>query len=706
MSDAPTAPTGESSPPRLPQRADVQGLRALAVGLVVLDHVGVSWLPGGFVGVDVFFVVSGYLISSLLLRELGTTGRVRIGAFYARRARRILPAATVVLALVTVASALRLPLARSAEVAHDVLWSTLFAANIHFARVGTDYFGADAPPSPVQHFWSLAVEEQFYLVWPATLALVGLLAVRVRGLRTLRVVTLIVAVAWALSLVWSVVLTGHDAIAAYFSTPARAWELATGTLLALFAQRLMRLPDAARLVLAPLGAVAIVVAAVAYGPQTPFPGWQALLPVLGTAAILAAGADGRAVGAARALTLRPVTWVGDISYSLYLWHWPVIVLGTRHVPGPFVAQVIVLIAISIALAAASYHVVEAPFRTPRRLWSTTPRALVLWPVAVALVLGTIAWSARHRDGVVADRTASAASFDPSSVPPDERAQRTGDRVHDLIAASLDRATVGGPIPFPIENDLTDLDADRPAYPQQCTALDEQSTAKICPMGDTSSDTLVVLLGDSHMQMWLPGVLAEAEKAGFEVVPIIKYGCPPADVPLKNLSQPGDPPYQACYDWRSWALEQIRRLDPDLVVMTSRAPPPGVIVPPGSTREEVWTEAVAQRARDLTEIAPRVVVAGDVSYLRRDPAACVGRQGTTMADCTTEVDPDSLAFMEATKRAAQSAGVAYADLNQLVCLDGKCPMVVDHAVTYHDGQHVSATWAAEVGPELGRLLQLP
>src|SRR5436190_1041733 len=250
--------------PRLTSRPDVQGLRAVAVLVVIGAHAGVPFLQGGFVGVDVFFVVSGYVISSLLLREVTATGRVRIGDFYARRARRILPAACLVLVATSVYAAFQLPLTRVAQVLEDVKWAALFAANIHFSQLGTDYFEQDRAVSPVQHMWSLAVEEQFYLVWP--LLIVVLLALVHR--RRVRALTVVVAVAWAASLGWSIVLTATSPVSAYFSSLTRAWELATGALLALAGHQLPRLPVAVRHALTVVGLGAVAVAVVMFSETT------------------------------------------------------------------------------------------------------------------------------------------------------------------------------------------------------------------------------------------------------------------------------------------------------------------------------------------------------------------------------------------------------------------------------------------------------
>ena len=221
--------------PTLRHRDDVQGLRAIAVLTVIASHAGVPFLPGGFVGVDVFFVISGFLISQLLFREVEKSGRVSIPGFYARRARRILPAATLVTVATIVASAIWLSAIDLLEVVKDALWAVFFAANIHFAAVGTDYFAAEEPPSPLQHYWSLSVEEQFYLVWPALLLVLVLVARRRAAALPQRLVFGVLLVVTVASFVWSVVSTSSDPLAAYFSTPARAFELGLGALTALVA---------------------------------------------------------------------------------------------------------------------------------------------------------------------------------------------------------------------------------------------------------------------------------------------------------------------------------------------------------------------------------------------------------------------------------------------------------------------------------------
>jgi peptidoglycan/LPS O-acetylase OafA/YrhL len=701
-----TAPPGRS--PAL--RRDIQGLRGVAVGLVIADHAGIGWLSGGFVGVDVFFVVSGFLITQILVRELSSTGRVSVPAFYGRRARRILPAACVVLAVTALYSSFELLVTRSAGIRSDVLWSALFLANVHFASVQTDYFAADTPASPVQHFWSLAVEEQFYLVWPVVLALAAWAARRRTRTATgprrasgglVTQVTWLVAATWVASLAWSVLRTSSDPTATYFSTPARAWELATGALLALTAARLARLPAALYPALSFVGLGAIGIAAVTLDHGTPFPGIAAMLPVLGTAAVLASGVERDNVGPSQLLGIRPLMWVGAISYSLYLWHWPVLLLGRSHVRHwPGATGSIALVAVAVALAAVSYRIVETPFRRWRFVVPTR-RGLLLWPIALVVTLGALHVASAHEHGVLEARARAAASFDPASVPERLRTQRTGDQVHDELAESLDRAAVAAPIPFPLEQDLTELDQDH-AWPG-CAAQASETSDALCTLGDTASTTRVVIFGDSHAHMWLPAIAQLGKRDGFAVVPLIKWGCSPMAV--RQLDERGGSEFTACAEFRSWALDQIRRLAPELVVVSSRAYPPDLLISATFDPDE-WRRAAFETMSAVDALEVSSLLMGDVSHLDDYPSLCLARPSSTMASCTSRADPRILTTNRAMADGAHEAGVRFVGVNRLACLHGRCPMVAGHIVTFRDQQHLSATWVRHVAEPLGVLLGLP
>ncbi len=352
-------------------RPDVEGLRAVAVTLVVLFHAGVPGLAGGYVGVDVFFVVSGFLITSLMLREVRRTGDLSLIDFYARRARRLLPAAAVVLVATLLASYHWLGFLRGDEIAGDVVWSALFAANFRFTAEGVDYLASQGAPSPVQHFWSLAVEEQFYLVWPAVIALLIWL-----GLRW--AIGYWLAAAVVASLAYSIWETGTWS---YFSPLTRAWELGAGCLLALAAPRLDRIPYRWATALAGTGLALIVVAALTFDDATPFPGYAAVLPVLATVLVLAGRGDS-------VLGRWPLVWLGRLSYSFYLWHWPVLIIAEQAYGEPLPASTRALLILgALGLAVITYFGVEEPVRRSRTLRRSPVLTLSLaaWLIVAPLV---------------------------------------------------------------------------------------------------------------------------------------------------------------------------------------------------------------------------------------------------------------------------------------------------------------------------------
>ncbi|MBV8463641.1 MAG: acyltransferase, partial [Acidimicrobiales bacterium] len=307
-------------------RPDVEGLRAVAIGLVVLYHAGLPGLSGGYVGVDVFFVISGFVITGVLLRERSATGRTSLAHFYARRSRRILPAATLVIVVTVVAAYAVLGIAAGNQTAVDARWATVFLANFHFAAAGTNYLNAHQLPSALQNFWSLAIEEQFYLVYPTVFLLVWRL--RWRTPPRVRLLFGLGAVVFV-SFLLSVAQTATDPATAYFSPFTRAWELALGAMVALATDRLVRLPAPIAAVLTWVGLGAVFFAAVAFGANTAYPGSAVAIPVVGTALVIAGGAAVPAAGAELLLGRRPFGWLGRLSYSLYLWHWPILILAAE-----------------------------------------------------------------------------------------------------------------------------------------------------------------------------------------------------------------------------------------------------------------------------------------------------------------------------------------------------------------------------------------
>lgn len=366
-------------------RPDIQGLRAIAVGLVLLYHAGLTWLPGGYVGVDVFFVISGFLITGMLVRQSLQKGRIDLADFYARRIRRILPAATAVLIFIAIVTLVLLPRTRWESIGTEIVGSALYLVNWVFAD-GTDYLDAGSAASPLQHFWTLAVEEQFYIVWPALL--IGMLWLANRGAkrqsdpdaqsaRIRRFLQIVVGLVMVPSFIWSIYYTQTHPAPAYFVTTTRLWELAIGAAIAIFLVYLEKIPHRVGYILQGGGLVAILAAGIFFTDATAFPGYAALLPTLGAAGVIIGGMSGRATqGFAVVLNVRPMRWVGDLSYSLYLWHWPLIIFATYIFDGKLPVWIgLLVVVLAIIPSWLSYRYIEQPFRDWQRLKEKSASAL-------------------------------------------------------------------------------------------------------------------------------------------------------------------------------------------------------------------------------------------------------------------------------------------------------------------------------------------
>ncbi|MGN6432021.1 MAG: acyltransferase family protein [Gaiellaceae bacterium] len=658
-------------------RDDIQGLRAVAVLLVVLAHAGVPFLAGGFVGVDVFFVLSGFLITGILLAEAEARGRISLLDFYVRRARRILPAAALTLVVTDVAAHHLLNFMRAREAVSDSLWAAAFGANIHFAREGSDYFAQGQPPSPLLHFWSLSVEEQFYLVWPGVLAVVVcVLALRRRALLA------VVAAAAIGSLAWSILETRHSPVDAYFSTFARAWELALGASLAI------ALPWLKRARLGPLGWVglaAVGASAVWFSRATPFPGYAALLPAAGAACLIAAGASRGRLSPAPLLATAPLRYVGDRSYSFYLWHWPVLVIAAQYAGhGLGLGTKLLLVLGAFGLSIASYGLVENPIR---RLRLNRPVGALLWPASAGLVL-VLSLVILHSIGATAERfeAAAAAVKPPALVETASAATVAPTKPLPAVVAAVRAAERGDPLPSPLTPPVDKLRGDFYTFPDGCTPSRHGTSSKVCRLGAAGSAKTIVVFGDSHAEMWMPAILAMAKHDGWRVVPLVKVRCVPR-------SWGGT---DECGRWSRWAKRRAEALRPDVtLVIGSRA---GTVDPLRSVRP------LATMSRTLKRFSAGVIVIGDSPSQTRDPVDCLLARGATMKTCTgkgTRVQARAEAAVAAN---AKRDGVGYVDTRPWFCAHPHgsssgylCPMVVNQTIAYVDRGHVSRTYALELAP---------
>ena len=699
--------------PAMRPRPDIQGLRAVAVLLVVLAHAGVLGIEGGYVGVDVFFVVSGFLITSILLHEATAWGSVSLVRFYGKRARRILPAATLTLVVTAAATTVLLPYLRAERILGDVGWAAGFAANVRFGQERTDYFAAQQPPSPVQHFWSLAVEEQFYLVWPALIVAVLILGTRgspAAARRRLPRLGWLVAGLAAASLAWSIATTPTDPTVAYFSTATRAWELAAGALLAFAGRSLPWLGRRVRGLFAAVGLAMVGAAAVTFSEHTPVPGYHLALPVAGTVLLLAAGSgipSGTGPVVVRLLGRQPLRWIGDVSYGFYLWHWPFLVLAQAYAGHRLdVSTNLLLCAGALLTAWLSYQLIEDPIRRTTTLSHRPRLALLLWPAAIGSLLVVNLGSHAYIDHERRVLAAAAANVDLSDLPSAQRLPRTGDVVHDALADALDRATLDAQ-QTPVDG-LTP-DGEEFVRDADCRAAETESTHEICPLGDVGADRTVVVLGDSHAQMWLPAIELIADRTGYELVPITKLGCTPYDVVAWKFDRGEE--YAECNAWRPWAVDQVRQADPDVVVVASASvvksvdPSTGELLPLDASRS-TWREGARSLAAELLAIAPEVRFVADIERLPWNPADCLSDLDNTAADCTFGRSDWVHASNRLVRHGIAPTAAEYVSLRGLLCLRGRCPTVIDDLAVYSDDDHLASGYARFLADDLEERLRLP
>lgn len=685
-------------------RPDIEGLRAVAVSLVVLLHAGVTAVSGGYVGVDVFFVISGFLITSLLVREVRSTNGVSVLAFYGRRARRILPVACLVIAVTVVAAYAAVGPLVGRSTAIDGRWSAVFAANFRFIAQGTDYFAQGTPPSPLQHYWSLAVEEQFYLVWPTLLLAVAVVGRRLqRPTGTLRV-ALIVGV--GLSLAWSVHQTAINSTAAYFSPFTRAWELGLGALLATLTGWVERTPAPIRTSASWVGLGAILVAAFVFGPTTPFPGWVALLPVGGTVLLIAGGFGQPAGASSHLLSLRPLRWIGRISFSIYLWHWPVLIITEDHFANGLTPKLrVACVALTVVLATASYYLVERPFLSSPFLrsgsgtggWAQNRRALVMGAATIAVAFGIssiVAVQATRAVVPVAEPTASGIPTRPISGPlpenlsPAKRQIRLERIVRNLVRRGLRLHSVPPdvvPSPLALRND--------PRY-GSCIKQIEDPNATPCTFGNPTAKRTLVVFGDSHAMSWMPALDTIARDSGFRLVGFYKIACPVPDVPTLSYRSG---PYPQCREWRTRALAAIRRLDPEVVVTTYER----AATSPNAFSTVEWERGLRRSMRMLRAGGARVAQIGDNPRLPEDPGLCLTRPNADPTACIGRLGKREVDAIE--RRTVESLGGVYIDIAPWFCAENRCPPIINRIIAYRDYQHLSPEYVTALEPLLAAAL---
>jgi peptidoglycan/LPS O-acetylase OafA/YrhL len=651
--------SGTSESQRQGYRPDIEGLRGVAVSLVVAFHALSKQLPGGFIGVDIFFVISGYLITGLLVREIEKTGALSLAGFYARRARRLLPASAVVFLATLLLCRVFLSPVQQYHLGDSGSHTALYISNFWFMGRSTDYFAPATANNPFLHTWSLAVEEQFYLVWPAII-LLGLRGRHSR--RTLFAVMILIAAGSFGACLW---FTRTLAPWAFFSPLARAWEFAAGGIAFLLAAQEIRVNRGVRALGSWLGLAAIVGTAVLLHGQAGWPGWLAVIPVAGTAAILNGRVPG--LGAASILELRISQWVGRHSYSWYLWHWPLLAVTAVMQPPLFSRHLYVVmfcVGGSLALAVATHAVVENPIRFSRYLAPRRRLSLAGVGLVTVLTAGTaFLW------------------------------QRSASR--EVSALGLGKA----------------VDASQGL--EGCPAVGFLETKVIeCDNGSPASKSTLVLFGDSHASQWFPAFKSITNDRGWRLVLIYKPGCPTARV--TNFSTRLNRIYTECDAWREAAIQRILEIQPAVVVLANFQ---WQDFPQGANgRSAIWREASRKTLETLDSAGLKTIVLRDTPLPGFDIPGCLAgdsswwsrkrnsRKNTCMLDRAQVLDGG---VFHAEQQAV--AGLPHSrvlDLSDLFCDGAVCPPVKNGLVVYRDSNHISGEFARSLAPAVsGRLAPL-
>lgn len=637
------------------KRLDIQGMRAVAVMLVVLFHAEIPGFGGGYVGVDVFFVISGFLISTHLLESLRNRGGIGFASFYARRVRRLLPAAFLVILATVVAARLLVSPIQFRYVVQDAIAAVFYVPNMWFVHNATDYL-AEKTPSLFLHYWSLGVEEQFYLLWPLLLALLF------RFFTARWTMAIAMSVMVVLSFVVCLYLTTAAQPAAFFMLPARMWEFGLGALvaLALLDGRRLFAPRVAA-VLGWIGLAAVLGSGMVFTIKTVYPGSAVAIPVLGAALLIAAGtAPG---GPAAVLSLRPATWIGDISYSLYLVHWPVLVLPVAA--GAYMDQLPMWARIALALACLPlawllYTYVEVPGQRlewlraarPRRTFGVTAGAMATI-VATAVTAGLLIQP----------------KLDAGKPAPD---------------VALAASPVGTDyVPSNLIPTLAEVDDDNSVlYDNGCHRSLHDAGLADCVIGSNPAAPRVVLFGDSHAAQWFPALQPLADSGAVRLESHTKSGCPAA--PPSHL------PYASCPAWVEAVAAKLAADPPALILLGNFGkryledlPNPG----------ELWQQALTAAAERLPAES-HIVLLADTPSIGVTPSICLARFSDEADYCALQ-RPEALnEELRAVERnvAERFDNVSYVDFTELICNDTNCPTIIGNTLVYRDGSHITTEFA--------------
>jgi len=652
---------GKASPQPEKFRDDIEGLRGVAVLLVVAFHSGLEIFRGGFVGVDVFFVISGYLITGLLYGEIETTGRLDFLVFYARRGRRLVPAAVLTITVVTIGSCVLLSPYQAKEVSKAALTALLFCSNVWFIEESTDYFfGAGTTHNPLLHTWSLGVEEQFYLVWP----LLIFLASRWRTAQCGRSPILLIALLSAISFAACVAVTLMNQPVAFFAMPTRAWQFGVGALSYLLPWRSYLRPTFT-IWLGLIGCGAILAASMLFTSDgSAFPGAIAAIPTLGSAAILISGEIRPRSGSSWLLSLPVFYGVGRISYSWYLWHWPALVVAGTVSRDPGWRELAAAVLASLILSILTHVLVENPVRFSRYLRRRIAASLGL---GAGLTAASIVCSF------------GAYTFSKQVLASPEQ--------REILAA-----------------------ADVPQRYIDCVVRATETSVRECSFGNVQSSYKLVLFGDSHAMQWLPPLEGIAAKYGVQLVTVNKTGCPAVRVP--TYAETLKRGYFECDVWRADAMRRIVELHPKLVITSNYSSDYLKPFPDGRSAVtlQTWSTRTRELFEQLFEAGIPAVMIRDTPIPGRDIVECLSRaawHGAGQDECSVSRFEALNEHIFEAERASVSGlkFVRILDFSDQICGPDACPPAIGGTPVYRDSHHLSRPFVMTLAPVLERALLL-
>lgn len=556
----------------------IQALRALAASLVVLFHAKLT--PGGFIGVDIFYVISGYLITGLIIKEIDGSGFFRFKAFYLRRAKRLLPASLGVLALTAILAWLVLPPTVRADLGKDIFAAAVYISNYLFAWWQNDYQNLNATPSPVIHYWSLAVEEQFYIFWPVAIFTLWKFGGR-------KAVATGVAAITATSFVFSLYLTSSAPIWAFYSLPTRAWELGIGALILFLPKDLVQRRNTPASIAVWFSLIALIYATFTFSDKTPFPGSSALLPTLATALAIAFIASWPPI-LNDLSQLRIVQWLGEISYPFYLWHWPLLVLPSTRFGRPLtIIETALLISLTALAADLTHRFIEKPISRK----DLSENRILRYSISGTALCMVLALS------ILASGSNTITLSNGRSVS---------------IAAVMEKPKI---------------------YLDDCHVNNGETLSGECTYGDKSSDKTIILYGDSHAAQWFPALEKIAQSNGLKLVSLTKSACPAPEVKKVEV---GAYKNADCFAWRANSLKRIAEINPEAVILSGFQ---HFEFPSNfSSREQWWSQGQKIAYEHLRGTAKKLIYISDTPHPLRDIPNCLASGGGDKCDTTEKSNP--------------------------------------------------------------------